>query len=66
VLSVKAFVGHMDVDVWWGVEYICLEFKREVRCGFEDHSKAEGLKLGRFSPTSPLLQLFEFAWENKQ
>lgn len=66
MLSVKAFVGHMDVDVWWAVEYICLEFKREVGCGFEDHRKAEGLQLGRFSPTSPLLQLCEFAWENKQ
>ena len=66
MMSVKAFVGHMDVDVWWAVEYICLEFKREVGCGFEDHRKAEGLQLGRFSPTSPLLQLCEFAWENKQ
>lgn len=49
MLSVKAFVGHMNVDVWWAVEYICLEFQEEVGCGFEDHRKAEGLQLGRFS-----------------
>ena len=44
-----------------------LGFKREVRCGFEDHRNTEGLKLGSFSPVSPLMQLFESAWlwENK-
>lgn len=68
MLSLKVFVDHADVDVWWAVEHICLGFKMEVRSGFENYRKAEDLKLGGFSLVSPLMRLSEFVWlwENTQ
>lgn len=53
-LSVRFFVDSVDMEVWWAVEHICLGFKREVKHGFENHRKNEGLIPGSFSPVSSL------------
>lgn len=52
-VTLKVCVDPVVVAVSWAGGHICLGSKREIRCGFVTHRKAEGLERGRFSPVSP-------------
>lgn len=54
-ITLKVSVDPLVVAVSWAGGHIGLGFKREVRCGFATHRKAEGLERGHFSPVSPCM-----------